>query len=98
MYSRVVQTLRSMASYKAVETKVTDAHLRKPGSQQDVYPAGYDAATTDFFHHRRTVSHTAFFLPYVRPDMTLLDCGCGHGSQAAAADGYATAELWSSGV
>ncbi len=45
-----------------------------------MYSVGYDAATTDFFHHRRAASHAAFFLPYVRPGMTLLDCGCGPGT------------------
>ena len=45
-----------------------------------MYSVGYDAATTDFFHHRRAASHAAFFLPHVRPGMTLLDCGCGPGT------------------
>ena len=45
-----------------------------------MYSVGYDAATTDFFHHRRASSHAAFFLPYVLPGMTLLDCGCGPGT------------------
>ena len=45
-----------------------------------MYSVGYDAATTDFFHHRRAASHAAFFLPHVRPGMTLLDCGCGSGT------------------
>ena len=45
-----------------------------------MYSVGYDAATTDFFRHRRAASHAAFFLPYVQPGMTLLDCGCGPGT------------------
>ena len=45
-----------------------------------MYSVGYDTATTDFFHHRRAASHAAFFLPHVRPGMTLLDCGCGPGT------------------
>lgn len=45
-----------------------------------MYSVGYDSATTDFFHYRRAASHAAFFLPYVRPGMTLLDCGCGPGT------------------
>ena len=80
MYSKAVQTLCNMAKYKAVKMKVTGAHLRESGSQQDVYSVGYDTATTDFFHHRSAASHAAFFLPYVQPGMTLLDCGCGPGT------------------
>ena len=45
-----------------------------------MYSVGYDAATTDFFHHRRAASHAAFFLPYLQTGMTLLDCGCGPGT------------------
>lgn len=45
-----------------------------------MYSVGYDAATLDFFHHRRAASHATFFLPHVRPGMTLLDCGCGPGT------------------
>lgn len=45
-----------------------------------MYSVGYDAATLNFFHHRRAASHAAFFLPHVRPGMTLLDCGCGPGT------------------
>ena len=52
----------------------------EPGSQQGAYSVGYDAATIDFFHRRRAASHAAFFLPWLRPGMTLLDCGCGPGT------------------
>lgn len=45
-----------------------------------MYSVGYDAATTDFFRHRRAATHAAFFLPYVQPGMSLLDCGCGPGT------------------
>ena len=54
--------------------------MRGSRIRQDVYSVGYDAATTDFFRHRRAASHAAFFLPYVRSGTTLLDCGCGPGT------------------
>lgn len=52
----------------------------EPGNRQGAYSVGYDAATIDFFHRRRAASHAAFFLPWLRPGMTLLDCGCGPGT------------------
>ena len=70
MYSKAVQTLCSMAKYKAVKMKVTGAHLCEPGSQQDVYSVGYTAAyTTDFSINRLRPSYRVF--PYVWPDMIL---------------------------
>ncbi len=65
---------------RAVSTKVTERASTWAKDQRDVYSVGYDTATTNFFHHRRAASHAAFFLPYVRPGMTLLDCGCGPGT------------------
>ena len=53
---------------------------REAIDQQDVYSVGYDAATIDFFQRRRAASHAAFFIPHLRPGMTLLDCGCGPGA------------------
>jgi ubiquinone/menaquinone biosynthesis C-methylase UbiE len=48
---------------------------------KDVYMHDYDSAITKEQHARRVASsHAAFFLPYLRPNMTLLDCGCGSGS------------------
>lgn len=55
----------------------------QPVNRQDTYSVGYDAATLDFFHRRRAASHAAFFLPHLRPGMTLLDCGCGPGTITA---------------
>lgn len=52
----------------------------EPGNRRAAYSVGYDVATTDFFHRRRAASHAAFFLPWLRPGMTLLDCGCGPGT------------------
>ena len=52
----------------------------EPECRYDVYSVGYDDATIEFFHRRRAASHAGFFLPYLRPGMTLLDCGCGPGT------------------
>ena len=59
-----------------------NAWRREPGNRRGAYSVGYDAATIDFFHRRRAASHAAFFIPWLRPGMTLLDCGCGPGTIA----------------
>lgn len=48
--------------------------------QEETYGVGYNSDVTDFFGARRANTHTAFFLPYLRAGMNLLDCGCGPGS------------------
>ena len=48
--------------------------------RRNVYSVGYDAPTIDFFRGRQAASHAGFFLPYLKPGMTLLDCGCGPGA------------------
>jgi SAM-dependent methyltransferase len=40
----------------------------------------YSDDALDFFSDRHASSHASFLLPYLRPGMTLLDCGCGPGS------------------
>ena len=40
----------------------------------------YSPEITDFLFSRRASRQAAFFLPYLRPGMTLLDAGCGPGS------------------
>lgn len=52
----------------------------EPVIRRAPYSVGYDAATIDFFHRRRAASHAAFFLPYLRAGLALLDCGCGPGT------------------
>lgn len=59
------------------------AGVRDANSRQ-VYMHDYDSAITKEQHARRRASvQAAFFLPYVRSGMALLDCGCGSGSITA---------------
>ena len=49
--------------------------------QREAYIHDYDGALTERIIAGRTAdTHGAFFLPYLRAGMTLLDCGCGPGS------------------
>lgn len=44
------------------------------------YTPGYSANATSFMANRTAAKHGAFFQPYLRSGMQLLDCGCGPGS------------------
>jgi ubiquinone/menaquinone biosynthesis C-methylase UbiE len=44
------------------------------------YTHGYDQHTMNFIVSRRADDAAAFFLPYLRPGMRLLDVGCGPGT------------------
>lgn len=50
-------------------------------NQQKPYVFGYDSDMTTKMHAARTAEKQGrFFVPYLQPGMTLLDCGCGSGS------------------
>ena len=40
----------------------------------------YSDDALDFFSDRQVATHASFLLPYLRPGISLLDCGCGPGS------------------
>ncbi|MCC5598509.1 methyltransferase domain-containing protein [Nostoc favosum] len=47
---------------------------------QEKYTPGYSSNATNFMAKRSLDTHGAFFKPYLRPGMKLLDCGCGPGT------------------
>jgi SAM-dependent methyltransferase len=44
------------------------------------YTLGYSPKALDFVSRRTLQSHGAFFIPFLRPGMSVLDCGCGPGT------------------
>lgn len=53
----------------------------KPSKQKESYAHDYAGAATDqLFVQRSAETHAAFFLPHLKPGMSLLDCGSGPGT------------------
>ncbi len=46
----------------------------------ETYTPGYVPNASNFMANRRAATHAAFFLPYLKSGMNLLDCGCGPGT------------------
>jgi SAM-dependent methyltransferase len=44
------------------------------------YTPGHSQNAADFMAKRTLESHGSFFLPYLQPGLSVLDCGCGPGS------------------
>jgi SAM-dependent methyltransferase len=51
--------------------------------EREQYTMGYGPAATAIMAMRTEQSHAAFFLPYLKPEMSVLDCGCGPGTITA---------------
>jgi ubiquinone/menaquinone biosynthesis C-methylase UbiE len=55
----------------------------------ETYTHTDSTVATDHMSRRAAASHAAFFLPYLRSGMSLLDCGCGVGTIT-----ISLAEIW----
>jgi ubiquinone/menaquinone biosynthesis C-methylase UbiE len=49
-------------------------------TNREEYTMGYGPAAVALMGSRNARTHAAFFVPHLRPGMTLLDCGCGPGT------------------
>ncbi|HEV8110787.1 MAG TPA: methyltransferase domain-containing protein [Burkholderiales bacterium] len=49
----------------------------------EIYTPGESENASDFMARRTLASHGLFFMPYLQPGLSLLDCGCGPGSITA---------------
>lgn len=48
--------------------------------QEEAYTHGYTLVFTQYLSRRTAATNAAFFLPYLRSGMRVLDCGCGPGT------------------
>ena len=46
----------------------------------EIYTPGHTENASEFMARRTLASHGAFFVPHLRPGLSVLDCGCGPGS------------------
>src|SRR5438067_1545844 len=53
---------------------------RSRGSVEERYTNGYIAPVVDLLGKRSATWNAGFILPYLRPGMSLIDCGCGPGA------------------
>lgn len=49
-------------------------------NREKIYTCGYSSASMQIMASRTAEVHASFLLPYLRPGMRLLDCGCGPGT------------------
>ena len=59
-------------------TEVSDS--QPVPATSEAYTLGYSDGVTRVLQERTLATCAGFFLPYLRPGMTVLDCGCGPGS------------------
>src|SRR4051794_34055097 len=62
------------------QTMADATNLTSVPAASEAYTLGYSDAVTRALQERTLATCAGFFLPYLRPGMTVLDCGCGPGS------------------